>query len=98
MPLGAVLREHHREIAENLVPDRLGVAIGSSGSDLQAAPLGSALTGLCEQEIDDPRLFGPRILAGVHPLWLIVNLPNMASAHVAIEVRLMFTPMACERM
>ena len=62
--------------------DRAGVVIGSSGSDLQAEDLGRALGGADAQDI---ARFGEQILSGLNPLWLLVNLPNMVSAHVSIQ-------------
>lgn len=65
--------------------DRAGVIIGSSGSDLQAEDLGRALRGV---DAEDLAAFGERILSGLNPLWLLVNLPNMVSAHVSIQFEL----------
>jgi 3-oxoacyl-[acyl-carrier-protein] synthase II len=66
---------------------RLGVLVGSSGSDLQTEDLARALRGdadmACATNI---RAFAERILTGLNPLWLLVNLPNMISAHVAIQL------------
>lgn len=69
--------------------DGLGVAIGTSGSDLGAGELSAALA-----PEDDPRLaaldtaaFGEAALSGLNPLWLLLHLPNMASAHVAIQLQ-----------
>jgi 3-oxoacyl-[acyl-carrier-protein] synthase II len=66
---------------------RLGVLIGSSGSDLQAEELAHAVRqdfpGRCATDIP---FFAERILSGLNPLWLLVNLPNMVSAHVAIQI------------
>ncbi len=68
--------------------DGLGVAIGTSGSDLGAEELSAALS-----RSDDPRraaldaaAFGEAALAGLNPLWLLLHLPNMASAHVSIQL------------
>ncbi len=68
--------------------DGLGAAIGTSGSDLGAEELSAALS-----RAEDPTLairdtvaFGDAALAGLNPLWLLVHLPNMASAHVAIQL------------
>lgn len=68
--------------------DGLGVAVGTSGSDLGAEELSTALA-----RAEDPALaardtaaFGEAALAGLNPLWLLVHLPNMASAHVAIQL------------
>ncbi len=66
--------------------EALGVAIGSSGSDLQPSDLARAIgpdpDRLAARDIAS---FADRILAGLHPLWLLVGLPNMVSAHVAIQ-------------
>ena len=61
---------------------RAGVIIGTSGSDLQVEDLGKALGG---SDCEDIAAFGQRILSGLNPLWLLVNLPNMVSAHVSIQ-------------
>lgn len=69
---------------ESLDHERTGVVIGCSGSDMQVDALIGALRG----EVDsasDTALFGRSILSGVSPLWLLVNLPNMVSAHVSIQ-------------
>ena len=63
-------------------PERCGVLVGTSGSDLQVEDLGRALGG---SDAEDVARFGERILAGLNPLWLLVNLPNMVSAHVSIQ-------------
>lgn len=63
-----------------------GVVIGTSGSDLQTEDVGRALGGL---EAGDPRdmsHFASGALRRLNPLWLLVNLANMASAHVAITL------------
>ena len=68
--------------------DGLGVAIGTSGSDLGAAELAAALAraGDPEETARDSAAFGEAALSGLNPLWLLVHLPNMASAHVAIQL------------
>ena len=66
--------------------ETLGVAIGSSGSDLQAAELARAIgPDPASRAVEDIAFFAARILGDLHPLWLLVNLPNMVSAHVAIQ-------------
>jgi 3-oxoacyl-(acyl-carrier-protein) synthase len=68
---------------------RAGVLVGSSGSDMMAEDIVRALA-------NDPELraardvphFAERILGGLNPLWLLVNLPNMVSAHVATQLGL----------
>src|SRR5262249_51326109 len=68
--------------------ERLGVAIGSSGSDLQARDIGRALAHDRDGEsARDIGVFADRILGGLNPLWLLVSLPNMTSAHVAIQLQ-----------
>jgi 3-oxoacyl-[acyl-carrier-protein] synthase II len=62
--------------------DRAGVIVGSSGSDLQVEDLGRALD---RCDAGDLAAFGRQILSGLNPLWLLVNLPNMVSAHVSIQ-------------
>lgn len=67
--------------------DRLGVIIGVSGSDLQAEDLARALrSDGAPVPVNDIPVFADRILSGLNPLWLLVNLPNMPSAHVAIQL------------
>jgi 3-oxoacyl-[acyl-carrier-protein] synthase II len=68
--------------------DGLGVAIGTSGSDLGAAELSAALARAEEPALAarDAAAFGAAALGGLNPLWLLVHLPNMASAHVAIQL------------
>ena len=67
--------------------ERLGVVVGCSGSDLQTRDLARALRGdEALQSSHDIPFFSDRILAGLNPLWLLVNLPNMSSAHVAIQL------------
>jgi 3-oxoacyl-[acyl-carrier-protein] synthase II len=63
------------------------VVIGSSGSDLQAPELARALADDREARATaDIAFFAERVLTGLNPLWLLVNLPNMPSAHVAIQL------------
>ena len=78
--------EDGRAAGGGIDPDRLGVVIGSSGSDLQAEELGRATADPAHRAADDIGAFADRILSGLNPLWLLVNLPNMASAHVAIQL------------
>ena len=67
-------------------PERLGVIVGTSGSDLQAEELGRATSDPGHRAAEDIAYFADRVLSGLNPLWLLVNLPNMASAHVAIQL------------
>jgi len=67
--------------------DQLGVAIGSSGSDLQARDLGRALANdATALDTRDIATFADRIMGGLNPLWLLISLPNMISAHVGIQL------------
>jgi len=67
--------------------DRTGVVVGTSGSDLGAEELSRALgTDEPERAATDVPFFAERILSGLSPLWLLVHLPNMVSAHVAIQL------------
>jgi 3-oxoacyl-[acyl-carrier-protein] synthase II len=67
--------------------ERLGVLIGVSGSDLQVQDLAGALrSGAAPLPVADIPVFAERILSRLNPLWLLVNLPNMPSAHVAIQL------------
>lgn len=67
--------------------ERLGVLIGSSGADLQPMDLARALAPDPDvRSADDIPFFTGKILAGLNPLWLLVNLPNMISSHVAIQL------------
>lgn len=68
-----------------LAPEDLGVVLGTSGSDLGAPELSRALNGTGEAAATDVPLFSRRILSGLSPLWLLVHLPNMTGAHVAIQ-------------
>lgn len=80
-----------RAVADAALPssllssDRTGVVIGTSGSDVQIPELTRAIGGDL-RAADDTRVFGERILGGLNPLWLLVNLPNMVSAHVSIQL------------
>jgi 3-oxoacyl-[acyl-carrier-protein] synthase II len=63
-----------------------GVVLGTSGSDPGAEDLADALAGDAgERSASDIPFFAERILSRLHPLWLVVQLPNMTSAHVAIQ-------------
>lgn len=66
--------------------ENAGVLIGSSSHDMQLPDLGRAIGPLSDGDVMDIDFFGARILRKLPPLWLLVNLPNMASAHVAIQL------------
>jgi 3-oxoacyl-(acyl-carrier-protein) synthase len=64
----------------------LGVIIGTSGSDLQTEDCARAVGSPEDGDACDIAYFGARVLRKLNPLWLLVNLANMASAHVAIQL------------
>jgi 3-oxoacyl-[acyl-carrier-protein] synthase II len=64
-----------------------GVLIGTNAHDVQVEDVGRALGAPAGGDVRDVDYFGHRMLHKLPPLWLIVNLANMASAHVAIELR-----------
>src|SRR5262245_36276080 len=73
---------------DEVAQESLGVVIGSSGSDLQARDLAHALAGdPSGEQANDVPAFADRMLSRLNPLWLLVSLPNMTSAHVAIQVQ-----------
>jgi 3-oxoacyl-[acyl-carrier-protein] synthase II len=74
-------------VADSAAGEDLGVVIGSSGSDLQARDIGRALAGDAGEAVERIDVFADRMLRGLNPLWLLVSLPNMTSAHVAIQVQ-----------
>jgi 3-oxoacyl-[acyl-carrier-protein] synthase II len=63
-----------------------GVVIGTNAHDVQVADMARALGPLSEGDVCDIDYFGGRILRKLPPLWLLVSLSNMASAHVAIQL------------
>lgn len=64
-----------------------GVVVGTSGADLQTEDVARALGGLAGGDPREMSHFAPRVLRKLNPLWLLVNLANMASAHVAIALQ-----------
>jgi len=68
-----------------LAPEELGVILGTSGSDLGAPELSRAVDGAGGAAAKDVPLFARKVLSGLSPLWLLVHLPNMTGAHVAIQ-------------
>ncbi len=67
----------------------IGVVLGTSSSDPGVEDLARPLGGDGgERAAEDVAFFAERILGRLHPLWLLVQLPNMASAHVAIQLGL----------
>ena len=69
-----------------VVPEELGVVVGTSGSDLGAKEVSLALSGMAKEDAAEIPLFARRILSGLSPLWLLLHLPNMTGAHVAIQL------------
>lgn len=66
--------------------ENAGVVIGTSGSDLQTEDVGRAVGPSDDGDVRDIDYFAGRVLRRLNPLWLLVNLANMASAHVAIQL------------
>lgn len=67
--------------------DALAVVLGCSSSDVDTDGLGRAVARSAGDVTSDIPAFAEAILKGLNPLWLLVNLPNMVSAHVAIQQR-----------
>ena len=66
----------------------LGVVIGTSGSDPQVEQIAAALAPEDVADLtNDIAAFSTRLLDRLNPLWLLIGLPNMASAHVAIQLQ-----------
>lgn len=64
-----------------------GVLLGTASSDLLAADLARALApDPGRRSATDVPFFAGRVLDGLNPLWLLQVLPNLASAHVAIQL------------
>lgn len=67
--------------------EELGVVLGTSGSDLLVEDLSRALAPDEDRRAAfDVPFFAERVLSGLNPLWLLVVLPNLASAHVGIQL------------
>lgn len=63
------------------------VLIGCSSSDLHIEELAQAVGYDPDNKAaTDIPFFSQRILNGLNPLWLLTHLPNMVSAHVAIQL------------
>ncbi len=74
-------------LTEERARDEWAIVLGCSASDLQIEELARALgTTAPERAVDDLRFFAERILGGLNPLWLLINLPNMVGAHVGIQL------------
>jgi 3-oxoacyl-[acyl-carrier-protein] synthase II len=65
--------------------EHAGIVIGTSGSDVQAESCGVAVGAPGEGDATDTNYFGARVLRRLNPLWLLVNLANMASGHISIQ-------------
>lgn len=66
----------------------VGVVIGSSGFDPQAADLARAVGYDPDgRAVRDLPCFADRMLSRLNPLWLLIGLPNMTSSHVAIQLQ-----------
>lgn len=70
---------------EDAALEQAGVVIGTSGSDLQTENVGRAVGSQEDGDACDIDYFAGRVLRKLNPLWLLVNLANMTSAHVAIQ-------------
>jgi 3-oxoacyl-[acyl-carrier-protein] synthase II len=66
--------------------ENLGVVIGTSAGDLIAPDLARALRALEPNDVEDVSRFGRAMLDSLNPLWGLINLPNMPSAHAAIQL------------
>lgn len=77
-------------LTEEVSRDDWAIVLGCSASDLQCAELARALGPLDpaapERAVDDLPFFAERLLGGLNPLWLLINLPNMVGAHVGIQL------------
>ncbi len=67
--------------------ENAGVLMGAGSSDLRMDEFGRAFVADpgVDPAADIPR-FARSVLSGINPLWLVVNLPNMVSAHIAIQL------------
>lgn len=72
-------------LSRTVPAEGIGVVIGTSGSDLGAPELSLAVAGLSPEGVESIPVFARRVLSGLSPLWLLVHLPNMTGAHVAIQ-------------
>ncbi len=88
--VAAMLAVADAGLAEEIARDDWAIVLGCSASDLQSAELARALAPLDpaapERAVDDLPHFAERVLGGLNPLWLLINLPNMVGAHVGIQL------------
>ena len=77
-------------LADESARDDWAIVLGCSASDLQSAELARALGPLDpaapQRAVGDLPFFAERVLSGLNPLWLLINLPNMVGAHVGIQL------------
>lgn len=65
----------------------LGVLMGTSGHDVRLADIAAAIgPDDAQRAVTDSVWCGERIMDGLAPLWLVTVLPNMISAHVAMQM------------
>lgn len=65
----------------------LGVLMGTSGHDLLLPDIAAAIgVDPGQRAVHDTAWCGERLMAGLPPLWLVTVLPNMISAHVAMQM------------
>jgi 3-oxoacyl-[acyl-carrier-protein] synthase II len=70
--------------------ERIGISMGSGSAELQVEDLAKAIGPGAElRPADDLPFFACQILSNLNPLWLLVSLPNMISAHVSIQLQVM---------
>lgn len=66
--------------------EEMGVIVGTGASDQQPQEVARAIGYDPDlTSATDIAFFSRQILSGLSPLWLLVNLPSMVSAHVAIQ-------------
>lgn len=66
--------------------ESLGVVLGSSTSDFRAAEIADAIGSDPDLRcVHDAAWFTERMLDGLNPLWLLLALPSLSSAQVAIQ-------------
>lgn len=70
--------------------ERIGISMGSGNVELQVEDLAKAIgPGADLRPATDLPFFARQILSNLNPLWLLVSLPNMISAHVSIQLQVM---------
>ncbi|HEY2930144.1 MAG TPA: beta-ketoacyl synthase N-terminal-like domain-containing protein [Acidobacteriota bacterium] len=67
--------------------ESLGVLMGTGASDLDVKDMARAIGEDPElRSAFDVSFFASKVLSGINPLWLLINLPNMVSTHIAIQI------------